>query len=72
MTPDLALVFAQRDALLDALKNVMATLVKAAGSPKEQQVYAIALALLAEHGKDPGAKAREQHEIASARWEARK
>lgn len=59
-------------ALLTALCDVMATLGKSAGSPREQQVYAIALALLAEHGKDPGATARERHELAYARWEAQK
>lgn len=67
---DLELAVAQRDAALLALRRVMGTLSTTAASPSEQAAYSAALALLAEYGIDPGAAARERHELAYAAWEA--
>ncbi len=63
---------AERDAVLAALCGVMATLSTACGGPEERAAWGTALALLAQHGMQPGARAMEEFERSYAEWESRR
>jgi hypothetical protein len=62
---------AERDAVVEALADVMRTLRHSAGSPAEQAVYARAREVLAASGVVNHAEVAEFH-AAYAEWEARR
>lgn len=62
---------AERDAALDALRDVMKTLRCAAGSHAEAQVYARAREVLALSGLVASAEVAEMH-AAYAEWSAKR